>query len=403
MHDETIRLRRWRTALFVVFALSGLSVSTWSSRVPAVQQSLHVSTAIVGDIVLAMSIGAVLGLIAAPIIAHRLGVRRGIVATLWLTALGLAIIGVGTSALASLPVVLGGMALLGFGNGSVDVIMNVSAADVERRLGRTTMPMMHAMFSIGTVIGAAVGAGAAALDIAVGWHDLLMTLVVAAVVVVAVRFVPDLSDEHTAVTGADGEASAPRRLTLGDRLRVWQDATLVFIGVVMLGMAFAEGSANDWIALASVDGHHRTPAEGAAILDVFVIAMTIGRMLGGFVVDRIGRVLAIRITAACGIVGLLLFINADAAPLYIVGAALWGLGASLGFPLGMSAAADDAKNATVRVSTVAIAGYCAFLVGPPLIGWLASSWGILHALYVIVALLVAALLASGAVRERTYP
>lgn len=385
----------WRNALFAIFAISGLEVATWASRVPAVKSSLHVSTGVVGLMILGMSVGAILGLIASPPLSHRLGLRRGMISMLSVASLGLALIGIGTAA-GSMPIAIAGLALLGFGNGSVDVMMNVSAADVERRIGKTTMPMMHAMFSIGTVIGAGIGAGAAALGIGILWHAVAMAVLGTAAVLVAVRFIPDRSAD--AATGETHNTQLPLR----DRLLVWRDLSLVLIGVVMLGMAFAEGSANDWIAVASVDGHGQSQAGGAGILDVFVIAMTIGRMAGGPFVDRFGRVVAIRATAALGVIGLLLFITVDVPWVYIAGAALWGLGASLGFPLGMSAAADDERNATLRVSAVAMIGYCAFLAGPPLIGFLATHFGILHALYVILALLIAAFLCSGAVRARPH-
>ena len=130
----------------------------------------------------------------------------------------------------------------------------------------------------------------------------------------------------------------------------------------------------------------------------FVAAMTVGRVLGGPVVDRIGRVAAIRITAGMGVIGLLLFILGGPMWVVVLGTVLWGLGVSLGFPLGMSAAADGSTNTAARVSAVAIIGYCAFLVGPPLIGFLGKEFGILHALFLILALLVASLLAAPAVR-----
>ena len=86
--------------------------------------------------------------------------------------------------------------------------------------------------------------------------------------------------------------------------------------------------------------------------------------------------------------------------LLVLGTVLWGLGASLGFPVGMSAAADDTANAAARVSAVAMIGYFAFLVGPPVLGLIGEHWGILNALYVIVLLMALAGLAAPAARER---
>jgi cyanate permease len=119
--------------------------------------------------------------------------------------------------------------------------------------------------------------------------------------------------------------------------------------------------------------------------------------------DRWGRVPVVRVLAGVALVGLVLFVAAPSVPLAVVGAVLWGLGTSLGFPLGMSAAADDPARAPARVSVVASVGYVAFLAGPPLIGLLGEAAGLLRALLVVVALLAVALLVSGAVRPLGAP
>ena len=406
-------MRAWRNALFVIFIVSGLFLSSWVSRVPGVRDSLHLSTDVVGIILLGVSIGAIVGLVVAPPLQAHFGTRAGITIVVFAAALGLAIVGLGATVLVSFPVVVVGLALLGLGNGAVDVMMNVSAAAVEKRIGRTIMPFMHACFSIGTVAGAGIGAACAALGISIFWHLSAMAVVTIAAGVIAVRYVPntqDVLDKDAAARASldafddPAVAAAPRRRTFGEtvksQIRVWADWRLVLIGVVMLGMAFTEGSANDWIALASVDGHGLTNAGGALVLDVFVAAMTIGRIAGGPAVDRIGRVWSIRLTAALGVAGLLLFILVPVPWAYVTGVVLWGLGASLGFPLGMSAAADDEQNATARVSAVAMIGYLAFLTGPPIIGFLGEQFGILNALYVVLVLLVAAFVCAPALRHR---
>lgn len=406
-------LRAWRNALFAVFIVSGLFLSTWVSRVPGVRDSLHLSTDVVGLILLGVSIGAIVGLVIAPPLQARVGTKAGIAVVVLAASLGLAVVGLGAAVLGSFPVVVAGLSLLGLGNGAIDVMMNVSAAAVERRIGRTIMPFMHACFSIGTVAGAAIGAGCAALGVSVFWHFGVMSLVCIAAGAVAVRYIPntqDVVDRDAAAQASldtfdDPSVATPRRRTFGETVRsqlaVWTDWRLVLIGVVMLGMAFTEGSANDWIALASVDGHGLTNAGGALVLGVFVAAMTVGRVVGGPVVDRIGRVWSIRLTAGLGVAGLLLFILVPVPSAYVTGVVLWGIGASLGFPLGMSAAADDEQNATARVSAVAMIGYLAFLAGPPVIGFLGQHFGILNALYVVLVLLVAAFVCAPALRAGT--
>lgn len=401
---STLEQLRWRNAIFVIFALSGVLISSFAARLPAVRQALGVDPGQIGLLILCTSFGAILGLAVAPPAAHLLGHRVGIAGSLIFGAAGLALAGAGATLWGSIPVTVVGFAMLGLGNGAVDVMMNVSGAAVERRIGRTTLPFMHGCFSVGSVVGAAVGAGAAALNVPAWLHLGVVFVVIAVAAGVAVRFIPDRVPEPAATASVDRLAESTMRRarrSVVERIVVWRDATLILIGVVMLGMAFAEGSANDWIALASVAQHGATKAQGALVLDVFLIAMTVGRMVGGPIVDRVGRVWAIRVTAGFAVVGLLMFIIGGHPAVFVTGTALWGLGASLGFPLGMSAAADDSRNATTRVAAVAMIGYLAFLGGPPIIGFLADHVGILHALFIVLALVVASFLAAPAVRHRT--
>jgi MFS family permease len=188
------------------------------------------------------------------------------------------------------------------------------------------------------------------------------------------------------------------RERLSITMSAWREPRTYALGVILLGMAFAEGGANDWLALGIVEGHGADKALGAAGLAVFSVSMTAVRVFGGPLVDRFGRVATLRVLAVTATVGLLLFILAPNVPLIFVGAALWGAGVSLGFPLGMSAAADDPAKAAARVSATATIGYIAFLAGPPLLGLISEHIGLLNTLYILVALIIASGLASPAAR-----
>jgi predicted MFS family arabinose efflux permease len=265
--------------------------------------------------------------------------------------------------------------------------MNVAGADVERRRGRTLMPRLHAAFSVGTVVGGLVGAASAAAGVPLAAQVTVAAVLAPAVLVGAVRwFLP-------AESAVAEEPGAP---ALG--MRAWVEPRTLLIGVVTLAFAFTEGSANDWLAVALVDGHRTGEVLGALGFGAFVTAMTVGRLTGGALLERFGRVAVLRATALLALVGLLLVTLAGPVPLVLAGALLWGLGASLGFPVGMSAAADDPARAANRVSVVSSIAYTAFLAGPPLIGLLAERTGILRALFVVLAALVIGLLLTGAVR-----
>ena len=225
-------------------------------------------------------------------------------------------------------------------------------------------------------------------------HLLIVALVFAAGALVASRF---LQSEH--VIEEQSVTHDDHSKTWKGRLSIWRDPRTLIIGLIVLGMAFTEGSANDWLALAMVDGHDTTKATGALVLGIFVASMTVGRLAGVSLLDRYGRVPVLRGSAVLAAIGLIMVIFVPTLWISIVGVVFWGLGASLGFPVGMSAAADDPKTAAARVSAVATIGYFAFLVGPPLIGFLGQHVGLLHALLVVLVLVALAGLASGAARE----
>ena len=397
----------WRNAVFVTFVLSGLSIASWVSRLPAVRDALELNTSSVGILILCMSVGSIIGLVAAPLLLARIGPRLGIITCVSIIALGMVFIGIGSSLVPLVALAAIGLALFGLGNGAVDVIMNVEGAAAERAIGKTLMPLMHACFSVGAVVGAGLGAAASALGVSVFAHLGAIAVLLVITSLIAVRFIPARLDARDAIPAAAAaltrQARPSLRARLAGSLKVWADMRLLLIGAVMLGMAFAEGSANDWLAIATVDGHGQSNTTGALVFGIFVAAMTVARVLGGPLLDRFGRVPVLRATAIVGVAGLLMFIEGDQLWVVILGTVLWGFGASLGFPVGISAAADDTKNAAARVSAVAIVGYMAFLVGPPLLGLLGQAFGILNALYVVLALLVLSALAAPAARERTYP
>jgi MFS family permease len=172
----------------------------------------------------------------------------------------------------------------------------------------------------------------------------------------------------------------------------------VLIGVFVLAFAFTEGVGNDWISVAAIDGYHVPAALGTLAFAVFLTAMTVGRWFGPTLLDRYGRTTVVRVLALIGIAGVALFVFGPSPAYAFAATVLWGLGASLGFPVGMSAGGDDPRRAAARVSVIASIGYCAFLAGPPAIGFLGDRFTVLRALIVVAALLGVATLIAGTVR-----
>ncbi|PWU49301.1 MFS transporter, partial [Micromonospora globispora] len=369
-----------RTGVAVVFALNGLAVGSWFSRVPAVREALDLTAGRLGLLLLAMSVGALLAMPTAGLVTQRLGPARTVAVSTLLVAAGMTVAGLSAGLTGSPAAVAVGLFAFGYGSGTCDVAMNIEGAAVEKRLGRTILPRFHAAWSLGSVAGAGIGAGAARLGVPIAVHLSALAVVVLAGTLLGARsFLP-------AVAEADGPAEpASRRRAL---LAAWREPRTLLIGLLVLVMAFTEGSANDWLAVAFVDGYGVSEAVGATVFGVFVVGMTLGRTAGTVAIDRWGRVPVLFGTIGLAAVGATCAVLAGSGPVAIVGVALWGLGASLGFPVGMSAAADDEDRAPARVSVVAVIGYTAFLGGPPLLGLLGDHVGTLRALLVVPVLLL---------------
>ncbi|MFF7530233.1 MFS transporter [Streptomyces bobili] len=386
--------RRRRAALFLLFLIPGLSISSWVTRTPDIRDQLGASTAQMGIILFGLSVGSMIGILSSGALVARFGNRPVMGAGTLLIILSMAVVG-GGSMLASGPVVTAGLFLFGAGMGGGEVAINIDGAEVEQITGRTVLPTLHGFFSLGTVVGAAFGILCTAVAVPVQWHLAAVVAVTAGMFAHAFRAVP------RPVGKPRGEDRQPEVGTAPARGRVWKDRRLLLIGGVILAMALAEGAANDWLPLLMVDGHDVDPALGSAVYTGFAAAMTIGRFGGGFLIDRLGRTPVVRASAISATLGIAVVVFADSAVLAGVAVLFWGVGASLGFPLALSAAGDSGPDAAARVSLVAMIGYVAFLVGPPGLGFLGDHFGLRYAMIVVLAFTAVAIALAPAVGARS--
>jgi MFS family permease len=375
-----------RNAVAVVFVLNGLCFASLASRLPDVRSALDLGNGQLGLLLLAASAGSVLSLPSAGRVIGLVGpanaVRLGAVST----AVGLGLMTISVGVAGNVPGAAVGLFFYGVGTGVWDVAMNVDGAAVERHLGRTIMPRFHAGFSLGTVAGSGIGVPMAALHVPIELHVTTVAVASLVAVVVASRyFLPPV----------------PEQPTSGAARSAWLEPRTLAIGVMVLAFALTEGSANDWLALALVDGYDTAHWVGVAGYSLFVISMTVGRLVGSPLLDRFGRTATLWGTTAAALVGVLTVVYGQWTVVVAVGIVLWGLGASLGFPVGMSAASDDPIRAAARLSVVSTIGYTAFLTGPPFLGWLADHVGTLHSLLTIAVLMGPAALAVLATRTPT--
>lgn len=386
-----VRSRALTFALVCFFFSFGFSGAAWVVRIPQIREVIHVDVATLGILFLTGSIGAMLSLAVAGRVVSRHGTRVTIAIGFVLMLSGGA---VSISALfMGNPLVLGvGSFISGLGAGLSDVGVNVEGAALEKRQGRSLMPQLHGAFSLGTLAGALAGALAIAIGLPVTTQTIGVNLMFVVVLVTMIRFIPRGTGQ------SHGEHATEPVITKAERRANWTNPRLVFLGLAIFGASVAEGGANDWLALAMVDDYAIPAREAALTFAVLVGAMTIVRLSGGKLVDRFGRTAVLRSFGVAGILGVLLVILGAPSPMIAwTGAALWGAGVALAFPLLLSAAADG-ENSSGRVAVVTAFGYSAFLVAPPLLGFLGQAIGLLNMFWVFTGLIGLLVIFAGAAK-----
>lgn len=384
---RTLLNRTW--ALCAFFFLPGLLMASWATRTPTIRDVLAVSISEMGIVLFGLSVGSMGGILCSGWLVKRFGTRPVIRSGMILVFVGMLLMSLALW-FASPWLFALGLAGLGSGMGSAEVAVNVEGAIVERLRKKTLLPMMHGFYSLGTLTGAGLGMLLTSTGLRADLHLLLAALIVVLPTLIALTAIPGGTGQQDATT--DTQAARTHR-------PFWKDGQLLLIGVIVLAMAFAEGSANDWLPLLMVDGHGFSPTSGSLIYAGFTLGMTLGRFGGGWFIDRYSRVAVVRASAVLGALGIALVIFIDSAFIAGVSVIFWGLGASLGFPLTISAASDTGPDAPTRVSVVATTGYLAFLVGPPLLGFLGEHYGLRSAMLVVLALVIVAALVARAVAK----
>lgn len=371
---------KWYIAIIVIFTMSGISISTWFSRTPEVRDLLQANTGTMGLILLGLSVGSIVGLVLSNVFVRKKGGRVAIVISAFLMFLGFTTLAIG-STLSSIFVVTSGLFLFGAGSGMCNVAMNLEGTEIEYSIKKTILPILHASFSIGTLIGAGAGILFIHLGISVLIHLLAIALLLFLSILICTRFIP-----HG--TGKDQHEKQPD--TVESSQTAWLNKRTISLAMIALCLAFVEGSANDWIPLAMVDGYQVSHSMSTVIYALFLCGMISGRLISGRLIDRFGRVLLLRVAILSAAAGLFLVILKISLVVCMISIFLWGLGASLGFPLTISATGDDSRYAVKRVSIVTLSGYTASLSGPPILGLLANQVGLLHAfIFVLFAICIA--------------
>ncbi|CAM5656138.1 putative Eukaryotic translation initiation factor 3 subunit A [Streptomyces afghaniensis 772] len=363
-----------RTAITVFFALDGFVFAGWVVRIPAIKEQTDASASTLGLALLGVSAGAVVTMILTGRLCRRFGNHRVTVVCAVLLSLSVALPPLTHSALAL------GLVLLVFGAayGGINVAFNSAAVDLVAAMRRPIMPSFHAAFSLGGMVGAGLGALVAG-SLSPTRHLLLLTgvglLVTAVAGPVLLRHEPPAPPERERPA-----EDAPRRLDGRTRGLV-----LVF-GLIAGCTAYGEGALADWGALHLEEDLAASPGAAAIGYSCFALAMTVGRLTGTTLLERLGRTRTVVAGGATAAAGMLLGSLAPALWAALLGYAVTGIGLANLFPVAVERA--GALAGPSGVATASTLGYGGMLLGPPAIGFMAD-WFSLPAALTSVAILAA--------------
>lgn len=378
-HRPAPSLRGQRAAITALFALDGLVFGSWAARIPDLAAQAGAGHVALGLVLLCLSVGALASMQLTGMLCARLG--AGAVASIAavLTSITITLPGAARTVAELAVVVLG----LGAATGMLNVSINAVGVRVERAIGRSVVPSLHAAFSAGGLAGAALTSlltsGFLAADVGVAAH--LIGLGVLGLVATAVAAPVLLAADERVPAG-----TRPPRLPTAVRR-----AVAVF-GIVAACTAFGEGAVTDWGALFLREVLGAEPGRAAAGYACFSIAMATGRLVGGRLLDRFGATPVLVVGSLLAAGGALLVAASPvlpaALPLALVGFTAVGLGLANVFPVAIGRA--GALGGPAGVALASTVGYAGLLGGPPLLGFLAHATGMATGFVAIAVLAVTA-------------
>ncbi|CAM3635031.1 MFS transporter [Kibdelosporangium persicum] len=368
-------------AVLGVFALNGVVFGSWAPRVPALAAQIGAEEGALGLSLLGASIGMIASALLAGSLCARYGARVMVLISAVAGCVVLPVLGLATSP-AQLGLVL---FALGVTVGVLDVAMNVAAVTAIRQAGRAMMPVFHAFFSIGGLVGALGAAGAAASQLNPSRHLAVVAVIGVVMAVVFSRRIPveDLKP--------NAHQEGPRR-SLVKRPVLW------LLGFIALCSSVAEGASVDWSAFFGVHERGIGEASAALIYAGFSICMAVARLLGERIETRWGPQRMLIGGSTIGALGLFLAVLVPVPAFTFIGFALAGLGLAYGFPVALELAGAvgrraDGGGGERELGFVTTIAYSGFLLGPPMIGGIASVTSLSVALGVagVIALAMAPL------------
>ena len=374
-------LSRQRLTMLVFFLLP-IPFGSWLPRIPDVQHTLGLGPAALAVTLLGLSCGTLVTLPFAGPIVERIGAHRGLLIGFVLHFLAVSLPG-----LAPNPLLLFlALMLTGATMSFVELSLNITAAETEKATGSLIMSTSHGFWSFGIMVGSLIGSGLAGVGLGPSLAVPLVAIVVLPIALIAVNQLP-----------TEAPAGQPQEShKLAFQMPSW---ALLAICLFVFGITMTEGAMADWSAVFMRSVLNADAATAGLGYSAFAQVVALGRLMGDLLRQRGGAMMLARVCGTLAIVGGGVLVSAPNAALAYLGFGIIGLGVSVGLPLGVSAAAALPGSASQNVAVLSFVALTGFLVGPPMIGFIAAHVGMRIGLAVLIPALVVSLAFSSRLRK----
>lgn len=383
------RLGLWFAGTSAIFFTRALLFSTFVSRGPEVQTALNLNTAEMGLLSMVYPAGGLAGILFAGLLVNKFGTRTVNTATYVLAGLGFIALG---PAVVSGSVLFATVALfmVGLPMAISDFVGNIEGTGVDKASKRSLFPAIHGLFGVGMLTGATLASWLIASGI--GLDVAFITVGIFAGVVSVIAGLTFNTHPRKQITSSGNQSEKK------NALRVWTEKRSLLIAVIGFSFILAEGAAGVWVPIALTQTGF-SGSEAAFAFGVFWIVITIGRLIGGSIVDLIGRRMVVLLSALITSLGILVFMAVDLVALPYLGLVLWGLGMAIGFPMAISSMSDEPEMAPARINMIIGVVYISGITVGPALGAVGQVAG----LYVAFGIPLVMMLLSAALSGVTRP
>ncbi len=383
------RLGLWFAGTSAIFFTRALLFSTFVSRGPEVQAALNLNTAEMGLLSMVFPAGGITGILFAGLLVNRFGTRSVNTATYIIA--GVSFVALGPAVVSgNLFVASAALFFVGLPMAISDFVGNIEGTAVDKASKRSLFPAIHGLFGVGMLTGATLASWLIASNVGLDVSFIAVGIFAGVVSVVAGLTFDTRPKKQITSSGNQGDKK--------HALRVWTEKRSLLIAVIGFSFILAEGAAGVWVPIALTQTGF-SGSEAAFAFGVFWIVITIGRLIGGSIVDLIGRRMVVLLSALITSSGILVFMAVDFVALPYLGLVLWGLGMAIGFPMAIASMSDEPTMAPARINMIISVVYISGITVGPALGAVGQVAG----LYVAFGIPLVMMLLSAALSGVTRP